>query len=86
MEHSSGINESVMEETNAIDQAATPPSAQDNINTVIELEEKARQKRTRADRLSDSIANFVGSLPFVVLHLLGSAYGSPSTPALFSAG
>lgn len=70
MKHSSGINESVMEETNAIDQAATPPSAQDNINTVIELEEEARQKRTRADSLSDSIANFVGSLPFVVLHLL----------------
>lgn len=58
------------EETNAIDQGATPPSAQANINTVIALEEEARQKRTRADGLSDAIANFVGSIPFVVLHLL----------------
>ncbi len=54
----------------AIDQSATPPSAQANINTVIALEEEARQRRTTADRMSDSIANFVGSIPFVVLHLI----------------
>lgn len=54
----------------AIDQSATPPSAQANINTVVALEEDARQKRTPADRISDSIANFVGSILFVMLHLL----------------
>jgi uncharacterized membrane protein len=54
----------------AINQAATPPSAQDNINTVVAIEEEALLKRTTADRVSDLIANFVGSMPFVVLHLL----------------
>ncbi len=53
----------------AIKQSATPPSAQANINTVVALEEEAQQKRTAADRISDLIANFVGSMPFVVLHL-----------------
>ncbi len=54
----------------AIDPAATPRSAQDNINTVAAIEEEAQLKRTTADRLSDTIANFVGSIPFVVLHLV----------------
>jgi uncharacterized membrane protein len=53
----------------AISQSATPPSAQANINTVVALEEEAQHKRTAADRISDVIANFVGSIPFVVLHL-----------------
>ncbi len=53
----------------AIDQDATPPSAQANINTVIAIEEEALQKRTPADRISDLIANFVGSIVFVVIHL-----------------
>ncbi len=54
----------------AIDPTATPPSAQDNINTVVALEEEARQQRRISDRISDLIANFVGSIPFVVLHLV----------------
>lgn len=54
----------------AIDQAATPPSAQHNINTVVALEEEARLRRTAADQISDAIASFVGSIPFVVLHLI----------------
>jgi len=53
----------------AISPSATPPSAQANINTVVALEEEAQHKRTTADRISDGIANFVGSIPFVVLHL-----------------
>jgi uncharacterized membrane protein len=53
----------------AISQSATPPSAQANINTVVALEEEAQHKRTAADRISDVIANFVGSMPFVALHL-----------------
>ncbi len=53
----------------AIDQRATPPSAQDNINTVVAIEEEAQLRRTLADRVSDLIANFVGSMPFLILHL-----------------
>jgi uncharacterized membrane protein len=54
----------------AIDKTATPPSTQDNINTVVKIEEEAQLQRTTADRLSDLIANFVGSMPFVLLHLI----------------
>jgi uncharacterized membrane protein len=54
----------------AIDKAATPPSAQANINTVVKIEEEAQLQRTMADRVSDMIANFVGSIPFVLLHLV----------------
>ena len=39
------------EHMEAIDEAATPPSAQANINTVIAIEEEALQKRTPADRI-----------------------------------
>ncbi len=53
----------------ALDQSSTPPSAQANISAVVRLEEEARQQRTIADRISDAIANFVGSIPFVLLHL-----------------
>ncbi|MGI8959084.1 MAG: DUF1003 domain-containing protein [Bryobacteraceae bacterium] len=54
----------------AINQSATPPSAQANINTVVKLEEQARQERTTADHISDVIASFVGSIPFVAMHVL----------------
>jgi len=53
----------------AIDQEAAPPSAQANINTVVAIEEEALQNRTMPDRISDAIANFVGSMPFVLIHL-----------------
>ena len=49
---------------------ATPRLAADNINAVCALEEEALSKRTTADRISDAIANFVGSIQFVVLHLV----------------
>jgi uncharacterized membrane protein len=54
----------------AIRQDAMPPSAENNINTVIRLEEESQKDRTMADRISDVIAGFVGSIPFVVLHLI----------------
>ena len=53
----------------AVDQLATHPSAQDNINTVVAIEEEAQLRRTLADRVSDLIANLVGSMPLVILHL-----------------
>src|SRR3954454_6363403 len=54
----------------AIDPSVTPPSAQANINTIVKLEERARQERTTADHISDVIASFVGSIPFVAMHVL----------------
>lgn len=54
----------------ALSESATPPSAQANISTVVKLEEEAQRQRTASDRISDAIANFVGSIPFVALHLL----------------
>jgi uncharacterized membrane protein len=49
--------------------AAMPPSAQANINAIVRLEEQALKQRTVADRISDAIANFVGSIPFVAMHV-----------------
>ena len=54
----------------AIDPHAMPPSAEDNINAVVHLEERALKERTTADRISDAIANFVGSIPFVAVHVV----------------
>jgi len=54
----------------AINQNATPRFAQDNINTVVRLEETALKERTLADKISDAIANFVGSMLFVVMHVV----------------
>jgi uncharacterized membrane protein len=53
----------------AINPAAMPPSAQANINTIVRLEEQALKERSVADRISDAIANFVGSIPFVAMHV-----------------
>ncbi len=41
----------------------------DNIDSVIRLESAALSSRTRADRASDGIAAFVGSIPFVLTQL-----------------
>ena len=49
--------------------AAMPPSAQANINAIVRLEEQALKERSIADRISDAIANFVGSIPFVAIHV-----------------
>lgn len=38
-------------------------------DTVIHLEERALKERKMSDRMSDSIANFVGSIPFVIIHV-----------------
>lgn len=53
----------------ATNSSVTPPSAQANINAIVALEEQALKHRSFADRISDSIANFVGSVTFVVFHL-----------------
>lgn len=60
----------ILEIMSTTDCSATPPSAQANINAIVALEEHALQQRRFADRMSDVIASFVGSVTFVVLHLI----------------
>ena len=47
-----------------------PRTAVENINVVVGLEEEALTRRAFADKMSDAIAAFVGSIPFVVIHLV----------------
>lgn len=61
-----GQNRNSME---AVNQTGTPGPAEENINTIIKLEEHALKERTNADRIADAIANFVGSMPFVAVHI-----------------
>jgi len=41
----------------------------ENIETILRLEDAELQRRSWADTLADTIAEFTGSMPFVVLHL-----------------
>jgi uncharacterized membrane protein len=61
-----GQNRNSME---AVNQTRAPGPAEENINTIIKLEEHALKERTTADRIADAIANFVGSMPFVAVHI-----------------
>jgi uncharacterized membrane protein len=51
---------------------AGPPPIQ-NIRTVAKLEERFLQERTTVERLGDAIGSFVGSMTFVVLHIVAIA-------------
>ncbi|MCA1575244.1 MAG: DUF1003 domain-containing protein, partial [Acidobacteria bacterium] len=42
---------------------------QRNVETVLKLEEAAKEQRTRTDRVAEVIANFCGSLTFVWVHV-----------------
>ena len=43
---------------------------QQNVETVLKLEEAAREQRTRADRVAEVIAGFCGSMTFVWVHVI----------------
>ena len=64
------MNTGILEFMEAMDRRTTSRSAQDNINTIVRLEDQALKDRTWADRLSDVIASFVGSLPFIIIHVI----------------
>ena len=49
---------------------ATTESAQQNIETIARLEHEAIETRSRGERLSDVFTRFMGSMTFVVLHLI----------------
>lgn len=48
---------------------------QEHIDTIADHEQQFLARRTTAERLGDSIAAFVGSFRFVILHLSFSVYG-----------
>ncbi len=60
---------------------AMTPTVAENIREVIGLEEEGLRGRTKKDRVADGIANFVGTLTFVLIHLVWF-----SAWALYNAG
>lgn len=48
----------------------TPRAAQENIEQIVRLEQKAEERRTTSEKIADAIASFVGSMPFVYLHMI----------------
>jgi uncharacterized membrane protein len=46
-----------------------PSPALQNIDEIARLEEVTQQRRSTADKLSDAVAGFVGSVSFVAIHL-----------------
>jgi uncharacterized membrane protein len=50
-----------------------PSAAMESIDTIVRLEEEFLQSRKLLDRVADAIANFTGSIVFVVVHLVGFA-------------
>lgn len=49
---------------------ATTESAQQNIRTISRLEQEAIEQRSASERVSDVFTRFMGSMTFVVLHLI----------------
>jgi uncharacterized membrane protein len=57
--------------SNAGEQERRDPSpAQDNIDAIVHLEEEALKRRCLSDKMADAVADFVGSVPFVALHIV----------------
>lgn len=52
---------------------AAPETIRDNIRRVVALEEASARRRTRVERGADAVAGFVGTLPFVGLHVAAVA-------------
>lgn len=52
---------------------ATTESAQQNIQTISRLEQEELERRSVSERISEAFTRFMGSLTFVVLHLIGMA-------------
>lgn len=49
---------------------ATSESTRKNIETVVRLEQEAVKQRSLGERISDAFTRFMGSMTFVVLHLV----------------
>src|SRR5580693_6968099 len=61
------------------DQVAKNPT-QFNIAAIAKLEEEALDRRTRTERDSDAIVKFIGSVKFLVLHVILVAVWSVLLP------
>jgi uncharacterized membrane protein len=48
----------------------TSNQAKSHIDSIVKREEEALERRSRSERLADEIGGFVGSLHFVVIHLV----------------
>jgi uncharacterized membrane protein len=48
-----------------------PTSARENIEAIARLEKQFLDQRTWTERLGDTIAGFVGTMTFILVHLLG---------------
>jgi uncharacterized membrane protein len=46
------------------------PTTEENIQTVVRLEEEYLEKRTGWERIGDLVAGFAGGMPFVILHVV----------------
>jgi uncharacterized membrane protein len=46
-----------------------PRPSQENISTVMKLEERFLQERSTVERIGDAIGSFAGSMKFVVIHI-----------------
>ena len=61
-------------ESGNVDRQGKPVSVEEltkrNVETVLQLEEAAREQRTRADRVAEVIAGFCGSMTFVWVHVV----------------
>ena len=60
----------VAAEPQEISAQATTESAQQNIRTIAKLEQEAIDTRSRGEKFSDVFTRFMGSMTFVVLHLV----------------
>ena len=50
--------------------AEPPTTAQQNIDTIVRLEEEVARERRWSDRVADAIATFSGTITFALLHLV----------------
>ena len=64
-ESSEARYESETHSTNSVDQLT-----ERNVTVIRELEEAAKEERTRTDRFAEAIANFCGSMTFVWVHVV----------------
>ena len=53
-----------------------PSAAIESIEAIVRLEEEFLQSRSLLDRIADTVANFTGSILFVVVHLVGFTLGA----------
>jgi uncharacterized membrane protein len=51
------------------DKVAHPSTSQINIETIIRLEEEAEKDRTTAERVSETIGHFAGTITFVIVQV-----------------